>query len=102
MAGQTYLRAMASFRWKGRSADGHELSGNLDAGSKEEVLERLRGVPGRRRRRCRPYDSPGRVGRPRHSRLVHVEDYDDIRGFLAGSRRATPRTNNSFVKPVSD
>jgi len=28
--------------------------------------------------------------------------YDDIRGFLAGSRRATPRTNNSFVKPVSD
>ena len=34
---------MASYRWKGRSADGHELSGSLDAGSKEEVLERLRG-----------------------------------------------------------
>ena len=34
---------MASYRWKGRSADGHELSGSLEAGSKEEVLERLRG-----------------------------------------------------------
>jgi len=34
---------MASFRWKGRTAGGHEVSGNLDAGSKKEVLERLRG-----------------------------------------------------------
>jgi hypothetical protein len=25
---------MASFRWKGRTADGHDVSGNLDAGSK--------------------------------------------------------------------
>jgi len=34
---------MASFRWKGRTANGQEVSGSLDAGSKEEVFEQLRG-----------------------------------------------------------
>lgn len=34
---------MPRFHWKGRSADGREIEGDIDAASKEDVLGRLRG-----------------------------------------------------------
>lgn len=33
---------MAKFRWKGRSRDGHEVTGELVAGSKEDIIRQLR------------------------------------------------------------